>query len=66
MGLSKRGSRQMVNNLLKNLRTLNQEGIDLYKNHWSNGIDWTDNQAGYDEMFEERLRNAEELRSLNC
>lgn len=66
MGLSQSESRRMVHNLLQDLRILNQEGIDMYYSHSSNITDWTDNQAGYEEMFEERLRQAEEIRSHNC
>jgi len=40
MGLSRRESRQMVNDLLQNLRILNQDGIDLYYDHFSNDTDW--------------------------
>ena len=66
MGLSRSESRCMVNNLLQDLRILNQEGIDLYKNHFSNETIWENNQSGYEEMFEERLRQAEELCAHNC
>jgi len=66
MGLSRRESRQMVNDLLQNLRILNQDGIDLYYDHFSNDTDWTKDREGYEEMFEERLRETDEIRSLNC
>ena len=66
MGLSRRESRQMVNDLLQNLRILNQDGIDLYYGHDSNEVNWNNNQGGYEEMFDERIRQAEEMRSNKC
>jgi len=56
--------RRMV--VLQNLRILNQDGIDLYYDHFSNDTDWTNNRAGNEEMFEERLRETDEIRALNC
>ena len=56
--------RRMV--VLQNLRILNQDGIDLYYDHFSNDTDWTNNRAGNEEMFEERLRETDEIRILNC
>ena len=66
MGLCRSESRGKVHELLQNLRIINQEGIDLYYEHFSNDTDWTDNREGYEKMFEERLREAEEIRSSNC
>jgi len=52
--------------VLQNLRVLKQDGIDLYYDHFSNDTDWTNNRAGYEKMFEERLRETDEIRALNC
>ena len=52
--------------VLQNLRVLKQDGIDLYYDHFSNDTDWTNNRAGNEEMFEERLRETDEIRALNC
>ena len=52
--------------VLQNLRILKQDGIDLYYDHFSNDTDWTNNRAGYEEMFEECLRETDEIRALNC
>ena len=51
--------------VLQNLRVLKQDGIDLYYDHFSNDTDWTNNRAGNEEMFEERLRETDEIRALN-
>ena len=52
--------------VLQNLRVLKQDGIDLYYDHFSNDTDWTNNRAGYEEIFEECLRETDEIRALNC
>lgn len=64
----KRIGRQKVNELVQSLRIMNQDGIDLYKQHssYADGTDYTNKTSEYNEMFSEKLSNAKKKANSKC
>ena len=57
-----RRSRQEIHALLEDLRTMNRDGIDLYKNHEKNKNKYK-NQKEYDKEFDKQKKKAEQKRN---